>query len=458
MRLLRSSPWRIAMASILIVAIATTVVSAHLSGAGAADHEAVWTVAGAGSGTVVAIALVTLFVSRRATRSLHSLTQGVERLAAGDLDYRVEALSESETQELAQAFNTMAATLRGSIQALTGERNKLSAVLATMADGVVVLDSEGRVELFNPAAELLLGLPSQNTVGANFIERVRDHDLQRLVSQCRQTGLSQRGQVGLLHPNRELGATATPVPERVGTGVLLTLHDLTELRKLETTRREFVSNVSHELRTPIAAVKAMAETLQAGALEEQKTARDFINRILREADRMGLMVNELLELSRLESGRVALQLRPVNLRALVEDVVAQFQALSTAKAITLVVALSDGLPFLAAEEEKLRQVLVNLLDNALKFTSPHGVVTVHAEERGSAVAVSVQDTGSGIPREHLPHIFERFYKADRSRRDSGAGLGLAIVKHIVQTHGGTVDAESQEGVGSVFTFTIPKAA
>ncbi|MBI4338139.1 MAG: HAMP domain-containing protein [Chloroflexi bacterium] len=406
--------------------------------------------------TVLSLALG-YFLARRTSRSVRSVTEAARRLAAGALEQRVEALSSDETQELANAFNRMATTLRDMIRDLSGERNKLAAVLDTMADGVVVIQSEGQIELVNRAAEELLSLSPRGVVGGRFMEVVRDHDLQRLVSRSLETRQRQHGEVELFHRRRFFSAIATPLARGGPSGTLLTLHDLTRIREVETTRKEFVSNVSHELRSPLASVKAMVETLEDGAVEEQQVARDFIRRIHREVDRMIGMVEDLLDLSRLESGQATLHLSPVDLRPLLDEVRAQFQERADSKQITVDIVLPEALPRVLGEEEKLRQVLANLLDNALKFTPERGSVTLSAKAGDRVVKVSVKDNGIGIPEEHLPHIFERFYKVDRSRRDGGSGLGLAIVKHIVRAHGGEVAVESREGEGSTFSFTVPRA-
>lgn len=406
--------------------------------------------------TAISLALGYL-LARRAARSVRSVTEAARRLAGGELEQWVEALSSDETQELAEAFNRMASALRNMIRELSGERDKLSAVLGTMADGVMVIEPEGRVVLLNPAAQALLGMRRQDPVGGQFMELVRDHELQRLVKHCQETGQRQHGEVELLQHGRFLSAIATPLSGGASPGVLLTLHDLTRIRQVETTRREFVSNVSHELRSPLASVKAMVETLEDGALEEQQVAMDFVRRIHREIDRMSSMVADQLELARLESGQERLHPSPVDLRPLLEEVRAQFQERADAKEIKMDIVLPDTLPKVQAEEERLREVLANLLDNALKFTPARGRVTVSADIGDKVVKVSVKDTGVGIPKEHLPHIFERFFKVDRSRQDGGSGLGLAIVKHIVQAHGGEVEVESREGEGAAFTFTVPRA-
>lgn len=405
---------------------------------------------------VAALAIVlAYYLAQRTARSVRAVTQGALRVASGDLDYKVEALAGDETEDMAKAFNSMAASLRGMVDGLSAERNMLSAVLETMADGVVVVGRDGRVTLVNHAAETLLGIKEGSSQGRRFIEVVRDHELQGLVSSALSSSQREHGEIRLLTTHRYLSATATPLSGGNASGVLLTLHDQTRAQQIETTRREFVSNVSHELRSPLASIRAMVETLEEGALEEGEVARDFVQRIHREVDRMSALTDDILQLFRLESGQAQMEKAPVDVRALVQEVLARFDQRASAKGVALNMDFPETLPDVKGDEQRIMQVLVNLLDNALKFTEKGGRVTVSAGENGEHVVVSVSDTGIGIPREHIPHIFERFYKVERSRRDSGTGLGLAIVKHIVQAHGGEVGVESQEGVGSVFTFTLP---
>lgn len=397
------------------------------------------------------------YLARRTSRSVRAVAEAAGRLASGDMEHRVEALSQDETRELAEAFNSMAASLRTNIQDLSNERDKLSAVLETMGDGVVVIGPQDQVELLNTAGEALLGVGGPPSEGVRFMEVVRDHELQRLVSLCQETGERQYGEVELLQRGRFLSCIATPLSGDGSPGVLLTLHDLTRIRQVETTRREFVSNVSHELRTPLAAVRVMAETLERGALEEEDVARDFVQRIQGEIDRMNSMVEDLLELARLEAGQDILNISPIDIRSLMEGVRDQFRVQAETKSIRVEVSVPDDIPTVPGDEEKLRQVLSNLLENALKFTLVEGDIVLSARAEGGSVSVSVRDNGVGIPEEHQPHIFERFYKVDRSRRDGGTGLGLAIVKHIVQAHGGEVWIESREGGGSAFSFRLPLA-
>ena len=415
--------------------------------------------------TIVLAAMVVAFLSvalgfylaRRTSRSVKSVAEGARRLARGDLDHRVRALSLDETQELAAAFNTMAASLREMVGDLSSERNKLSAVLDVMREGVIVVEADGEVALINEAAGELLDSSTSRAAGSRLVEVVRDHELQQLIARAQATGEPVQGEVELLHRRRFLSATAVPLSQDAQGGVLLTLHDLTSIRQAETTRKEFVSNVSHEMRSPLASVKAMVETLEGGAIDDRDVAQDFLRRVHRDVNRMTTMVNDLLQLSRLESGQAELRPTAIDATSVLEEAAAQFRLQSAAMDVSLVSDLPPELPIVRAEEEKLLQVLVNLLENALKFTPAGGTIRLWARDEGGRVEIGVSDTGAGIPREHLPHVFERFYKVDRARGDSGAGLGLAIVKHIVHAYGGEVGVSSEEGVGSTFSFTVPRA-
>jgi two-component system phosphate regulon sensor histidine kinase PhoR len=396
--------------------------------------------------------------ARRMAASVRLVAEGARRFAQGDLAHRVQAPASRDTRELAQAFNAMAGVLQDLVQGLSGERDKLSAVLATMADGVVVVDAGGAVLLSNQAATDLLGFTPQQMEGRRLVELTRDYALHQLITRCLNSGEQQHGQIELLRPRRVLSTVATPLRAGGSPGTLLTFHDLTRVQQVETSHREFVSNVSHELRSPLASIKAMVETLEDGALGDQKRAPDFLQRIHRDVDRMTRLVNDLLELSRLESGQLPLELRTVDLLPLLQEVAGQFQERAAAQGVALEVQALDGLPPVQGDPDRLRQVLVNLVDNALKFTPAQGRVAISAGGEGAnLVEVRVTDTGFGIAREHLPHVFERFYKAERSRHEGGTGLGLSIVKQIVEALGGQVRVESQEGLGSTFIFTVPRA-
>lgn len=398
------------------------------------------------------------FLAQSASRSMEAAADGARRFANGDLDYRMDTSSYPGAEELAEAFNQMASTITDQIRNLTTESNQLSVILDTMADGVIVVNSNGQVELMNLSAEWMLESPNREADRIQLAEVVRDHEILQLVSEARATRQTRQAELELVHRRRFLNVIVTPLSEGSDEGVLLTLQDVTRLWQVETTRREFVSNVSHELRSPLAAIRAMTETLQDGALNDTDTAQDFLTRILNDTQRMTTMVNELLELSRLESGQAPIHLAPVSLESVVAEIESRFDVSPDHERLKLETNVPDGIPLVMGEADKLNQVLANLVENAVKVTGDGGLISISANATDRWVEVKVSDNGIGIAREHLPHVFERFYKVDRSRRDGGTGLGLAIVKHLVQAHGGDIKVESVEGEGSAFSFTLPRAS
>ena len=409
-----------------------------------------------GGAAVAASAIIACLSVRRSSRSIREVTEGIERIDAGDLDHRIGTGASVETGELVVAFNRMATSLTSMMGDLSGERNKLSAVMETMSDGVIVVDSSGDVELLNGAAATLFEVDpgvdrdTQYSVG-------HDHELRQLVAACRAAREPQYAEIILTAGRRMVSAVATPLEEEPGGAVLVTLHDLTELRQVETSRREFVSNVSHELRTPISSIKAMAETLEDGGLDDPSINADFVKRIHIEADRMTTLVNDLLELTSLQSGQADMKAEQVDIASVIREEGSRYVQVAEGLGIEANVSLPDDLPKVVAQEDRMRQVVRNLLDNALKFTPENGRIDLSAEANHDVVEVRVSDNGLGIPSESLPHIFERFYKVERSRRNEGSGLGLAIVKNIVQAYGGEVHVESREGEGSTFSFTLAVA-
>ena len=398
-----------------------------------------------------------LWALRRALRPARPVADAYRRLADGDLDHRLPPASWPENRELTDAFNVMADSLQRVIVHLSAERDTLSAVLATMADGVLVTDPAGRVTLLNPAARELLAIGPASAEGSRLIELVRDHEIHRLATRCQADKSRQQEEISLLQPRRYISAIATPLDDTGARGVLLTLHDLTRIRQVETSQKEFVSNVSHELRNPMASIKAMVETLESGAVDDPQVAADFLGRMRGDVDRINGLVNDLLELSRMESGQFTIEAEPVPLAPLVQGIRKQFWETAAAREVALDSQIPDDLPLLLADGDKLSQVMVNLVENALKFTPPRGRISIAAQPKADWVEVRLSDTGVGVAAQHLPHIFERFYKVNRSRRDGGTGLGLAIVKQLVEAHGGQITVESREGEGCAFTFTIPRA-
>jgi len=410
--------------------------------------------------TLVAVALaagLALLIAERTARPVRRLTAVVERMAAGDLDARLLPASRDEVGTLTRAFNQLGAQLKTTITTLSAERSRLEGVLEHMADGVVITDATGHVRLVNPAAARVLGVQPAQVLGATLAQAARDHRLIALWQRCRDRGEEQVEAVDIGQQGPFVQAIVTPLRDGEPGACLMILQDLTRIRRLETVRRDFISNISHELRTPLAALKALVDTLRDGALDDPPAAARFLDRMETEVDALAQIVQELLELSRIESGQVPLRLAPVQVADAVLPAVERLAPLAERAGLALEMALPDALPPALADVERIQQVVGNLLHNAIKFTPQGGHVRITVGVQGRHVVVSVADDGVGIPADDLPRIFERFYKADRARSGGGTGLGLAIAKHIVQAHGGQIWAESTEGRGSTFYFSLPLA-
>jgi len=357
-----------------------------------------------------------------------------------------------ELENLSSATASLIANFDIRYSRLDSERSRLATVLDQLTDGVLIADEQGLIQFANPAAGRLFQFA--NPMNHSIAEVVRNHQLVEAWRRCQQTRQMQTESVEL--PTRHQYLQLVVIPDKHTSGSLLLAQDLTRLRRLETVRRDFVSNLSHELRTPLASLRALAETLQEGALEDLPAARRFVDQIQIEVDALTQMANELLELSKIESGRFSLSLTPVAAYDLLHSASQRMQVQAERADITLRVECADGLPDVQVDSQRLEQVLVNLIHNAVKFTRPGGEVVLSAGAVDGGVRFAVRDTGVGIPADEVSRIFERFYRVDKSRTGSGTGLGLSIAKHIIEAHGGKIWAESIEGRGSTFYFTIPQ--
>jgi two-component system phosphate regulon sensor histidine kinase PhoR len=356
----------------------------------------------------------------------------------------------------------MAARLNGLIALEGRERGRIQSILSAMSDGVLVVDADGTVELANPAALEILDGPTEFEPGGPLYALNRNYELNQIAVESAAAGESERAEIEFLDSRRYVQVLAVPLPKTVSEGEinrsLVLLTDLTEMRRVETTRREFVSNASHELRTPVAAISAAVETLQAGAVDDIDTAREFLQRMADDTARMDVLIAEMLELSRLETGQTQLSLAPIDPATVIKQATDRIAAQASRAGIRVVSqAVSEDRSALEfrADQRRVVEALTNLIVNALRASSQGSRIDVSASSDGENVTFQVTDRGTGIDADHLPHIFERFYKADSSRSDPGSGLGLAIVKHIMEAHGGEVEVESSLGEGAAFRLIFP---
>ena len=421
---------------------------------------------------IIGLAVLALVAGAISYRLAYSLTQPLEmitkvaqRITHREYDARVNFRRRDEIGQLSQAINTMANSLQRQMSRIAEDESRLQVVLDNMVSGIVVVDLRGRGELLNRATEDLLGFTSNELVAKTFSDTHQQVELTKLVEWCLETREHVRDEILFFYPEeRVIDVNATPISDSEGqvSGVLIVLHNITALRKLERMRSEFVANVSHELKTPIASVKGFAETLLAGALDDKETARSFLQIIYDESERLNRLIGDILDLSKIESKRIPLHFSPVELDSFMERTVQMLQEEARRKRVELVLRVQEEL-YVEADEDRLRQIINNLVQNGINYTQEGGKVTISVEAIGEPesaderIRIVVADTGIGIPKKDLPRIFERFYRVDkaRSRSSGGTGLGLSIVKHLIELHHGTISVDSHVGVGSRFTIELP---
>jgi two-component system phosphate regulon sensor histidine kinase PhoR len=417
-----------------------------------------WALAAAALIAALALVATAWWRGRRLARALERLADGAADLAAGKTS-QVEIPEEADVLAgLALSLNRLASTAAEQYAAVRKERDHLQAILSSMSEGVLVVGRDGRARLANPAFARLFDL-SHEPAGRPVLEVVRLPELARMVAETLETAQAQAAQIELLSPERrtlELASSALSAGSGGEGGAVVMARDLTELVRVDAMRRDFVANVSHELKTPLAAIRGYAETLRDGALTEPPTAQRFTERILSQCIRLEALLDDLLTLSRLEAVAPSAERERVDLAALVQRAADLVGALAREKEVSLTVEV-EPVPEVLGDADSLERLVLNLLDNAIKYNRPQGRVLLRLQGAGDAAVVEVSDTGIGIPQESIPRIFERFYRVDkgRARDEGGTGLGLAIVKHVAQAHGGQVDVESRAGQGTTFRVRLP---
>jgi two-component system phosphate regulon sensor histidine kinase PhoR len=404
-----------------------------------------------------------LLLSRALAGRIARLKQFSERVAQGDFRPISVERRGDELADLGHTLNETAAHLEQTIASLTEERNRSAAILRSMVEGVAVIGPEGRVAFLNEAFCRALGVEAAQSEGRSMVEVVRQSDLLVVVQQAlagKETSGCEVTLAGADGARQSFMATAAPV--RAGgpgsaTGAVLVLHDISELRRLERVRRDFVANVSHEFKTPLTAIQGFAETLLGGALDDATNRRRFVEIIRDHSARLDRLTDDLLKLARIEAGKLDLEFSPVDVAALVESCVQTTRFRSAQKQLTLSVDCPASLPPVRGDARRLAEVLQNILDNAAQYTPAGGIISIQATAEDGQVRIGVTDTGIGIPRDDLQRIFERFYRVDaaRSREAGGTGLGLSIAKHLVEAHGGRIEVESEVGHGSTFSILLP---
>ena len=412
----------------------------------------------------LAVALLGFVVSRQISSRMGEIKRGAARFAAGDFSHEIHVSTADEIGEVAVGLNTMGRRLSETIQTITDERNEREAVLAGMTEGVLAVDGQERVITINAAAARLLAVEPDDAQGRSIQEVVRNPELQAFVAAVLAEDGPIAGSVVVNTPldSRDLQVQGAQLGDGTGggagRGAVVVLNDVTRMRHYEAIRRDFVANVSHEIKTPVTTIKGFAETLLDGALDDRHDAERFLHIIVGQADRLSAIIEDLLSLSSLESGSegARISLEQGSIRDVLQVALDVCEMKAAARDITLTLDCSEDL-FAEINPPLLEQAVVNLIDNAVKYSPEGSRVGVSAATEATGLSIRVEDVGPGIRREHLPRLFERFYRIDkaRSRDMGGTGLGLSIVKHIAVAHGGGVAVESTPGLGSTFTITLP---
>ncbi|WP_028548075.1 two-component system histidine kinase PnpS [Paenibacillus sp. UNC451MF] len=410
-------------------------------------------------------ALISYRVAYGLTRPIEMITRVANQITNMNYKARVHLRKKDEVGQLGQAINQMADSLQLQMNRILEDESRLKTVLENMISGVVMIDRDGKIVLLNRSAEDILGFSVQELLGKKFNEAKQQYEFTQLIQECIDSRELIRDEMIFYYPSErilEINLIPISLNDEEWAGVLIVLHDITAVRRLERMRSEFVANVSHELKTPIAAVKGFAETLLAGALNDKETARSFLQIIFDESERLNRLIGDILELSKIESKRIPLQFSPVHMHTFVGNCLHVMDSEAKKKSISLDMQVDEDM-YIEADEDRLRQILINLLSNGINYTPEGGKVKVKVEPLDAIgddyerIVMTISDTGMGIPKKDLPRIFERFYRVDkaRSRSSGGTGLGLSIVKHLVELHKGTIRVESEVGMGTKFMIELP---
>lgn len=409
--------------------------------------------------SIVLASFIALHLTNRVSRPLKQIETVINHISEGDYSEYYKGMDYPEIMALGQTVNKLADSLDEKNRTILQSNERLSALLDRLIVGVVLLDSEQRIEMMNPAVYQILGI-DENLLGRSFLEMSKSYGLVQIIQQTFQKKKNRNEEIYIYYPNeRILDVNTMVVPDAKGNQVIVLLYDITEIRRLEKVRTDFVANASHELRTPVTALKGFSEVLLDGALDDPDRLRQFLEIIYKESKRLEILVNDILELSRVEQKQVPMKREWISLNETVETCFKIIKPQAAAKGLKLRLLSNNADPIrFIGDQSRLEQILNNLIYNAVNYTDKGGTISVLLEETEDEIVFHVADTGIGIPEESIERLFERFYRVDkgRSRNSGGTGLGLSIVRYLVQNMGGTISVKSTLGLGSTFTVHLPK--
>lgn len=395
------------------------------------------------------------------TRPIKEIKDAAVDITQGKLDRSIYIESTDEIGELAKAIDFMAASLKDKLISIKDKNTKMEAILSSVVNGIIAVDSNQNILFINPMAQRMLDIHESDMVGRHLLEIIRNSKIDNMIKNILEDATHEENEITINYPEEKifrLYSNAIKYPESESIiGIIIIIQDITEIRKLERMRSEFVANVSHELKTPLTSIKGFVETLKAGAIEDQETSIRFLNIIEDEADRLNRLITDILSLSELESRKTKTRIEFIHTTQKITEIMSMLQNQASKKDIKLTCDFGEQVGHLKGDPDQFKQMMINLIDNAIKYTPERGKVQVFAYNEESNVVIKIKDNGIGIPKEHIPRLFERFYRVDkaRSRNVGGTGLGLAIVKHIAMQFGGKIDVKSTVGKGTEFIVTIP---
>jgi two-component system phosphate regulon sensor histidine kinase PhoR len=404
--------------------------------------------------------LLSFGFSRVVTKPLGQMMQIGKRISQGDFTQRVRVRTQDEMKELGEILNQMSVELSRRVTQITEDKSQLQSILSSMTEGVLAVDHQGKVLLVNNALSRMFEL-NTSFYNKHHYEIIRDHDLNEFIREALSAKQEKGKEISFIYPQeRDIMVESALVKQQREGGIfaVFVFHDITELKKLERIRKDFVANVSHELKTPLTSIKGFVEAIQDGAIKDPEQTSRFLSIISQHTDRMNKIISDLLQLSQIESQKFELKREPFSVKELIEEVVYPLKRYADQNSQSLEVSLHSQDQKVLGDKYRINQALTNLLDNAIKYTPEKGHIKIQTQDKGDFVEIAVQDNGIGIPQKDLSRIFERFYTIDkaRSRELGGTGLGLSIVRHIVEAHGGKIKVESEIGKGSRFSFTLKK--
>jgi two-component system phosphate regulon sensor histidine kinase PhoR len=398
--------------------------------------------------------------SNQVTKPLRQMVEVGKKMSEGDFTRRIKIKTKDEIAELGKTLNQMSVELSEKIAEITEDRSQLQSILSSMVEGILAVDHRGKVLLANDALSRMFEL-NASLYGKPHYEVIRDPELNEFIQEVLSSGQEKRNEISFIHPREGdflIQSALVKHPREGAIFAVFSFHDITELKRLEKVRKDFVANVSHELRTPLTSIKGFVEALQDGAINNPEQSSRFLSIISQHTNRMNKIISDLLQLSQIESKELELKIETFSVKELVEEVVYTLKRSADEKSQNLEVNLHSEDARVLGDKYRINQALTNLVDNAVKYTPEKGTIKIESRDKGECIEIAVIDNGIGIPRNDLPRIFERFFTVDkgRSRELGGTGLGLSIVKHIIEAHGGKVNVRSQLGKGSEFSFVLKK--